>query len=978
MLNRVYNTLTPVLLACVVSMWLSFRAVAACGPIPSIYGAAGGDKLDVKRGVTMNGNGVSKGKIEPDGTLLPDGTTGTNSLSLPDLDPASFPSNPSRTKIDQATVAIDALTDDYYKEIKIKDDGTGTLTGGGPFHIGKLEVKKRATLNLAAGTYYLDEFKVGDDSIINVISGPVKIYINDKFDIKKRVTINNGGSVADFQVFLYSDAEFKADEELNFTGLILGPSAKKIEIKKDSTVKGPMLTGGEVKIEEDTTLIYTAADQSAVGAITTCTIGVGHFRITHDGYGINCLGESVAVTPKDGADADLTGYADTIVLDTQSGKGSWTATTGDGTLTDATPNDGLATYAFSGNEALPVGFTLDYREGAETIDIDVYQSGASAIRDDDAEGNIAFSPSGFTVTAGALANPPPIPINDPIPAQIAGTGFVLHLAAFGQTPADPVCGIIEAYAGVKPLKFWSTYNDPVGGTVQATIDGGAIATAEGGSAAQNVTFAAGQAQVTAKYKDVGQIVIGMKDDSVSDPNLPNGIRGAGNAFVLKPANFTLSNIRLADGAGPDFCDSGQLISPTSDTTENATPTARAGEAFCVTVTVSDAEGATTPNYGRESSPETVLLAPAIVASGGASNPAIGFTTGFGFTSGVGVGSDFSWGEVGIITLTPSVGDGDYLGAGNVTGTISGNAGRFTPYDFGVAYNSPEFTTACGTFTYGGQSFGYGNAPVITVTARNESGATTRNYTGAWWKITDAKLTGAGNKTYAAATGTLDLGAIPSPDPTIADGGNGTGSLTFSDGGGIAFTRSAPVTPFDAEISLSIDVIDADDLVYPGNPAKFGDASAGNGIAFDSSKSMRYGRVRLSNAFGSELIGLAMPLAIEYWADEDGDTVYAFTTHAADTCTGFVPTDFTLSNYHGNLQPGETSVTGITLANGTGNLTLGAPGVTNDGSVDVTGAVPLHLEYDWDTGLPGDEDPTGRATFGIYRGEKEHIYLREVY
>ncbi|MCP4042687.1 MAG: hypothetical protein GY731_12160, partial [Gammaproteobacteria bacterium] len=180
------------------------------------------------------------------------------------------------------------------------------------------------------------------------------------------------------------------------------------------------------------------------------------------------------------------------------------------------------------------------------------------------------------------------------------------------------------------------------------------------------------------------------------------------------------------------------------------------------------------------------------------------------------------------------------------------------------------------------------------------------------------------------------------------------------------------------ISLSINVIDGDGVIYAGNPYEFGDDTVGNGIVFDNGKSMRYGRVRLSNAFGSELIDLAMPLAIEYWADEDGDTVFSFTTNGVDSCTVLVPGDFVLGNYLGNLQSGETSVTGVALVNGVGTLTLSAPGITNDGSGDVTGAVPDYLEYDWDTGLVGDEAPTARATFGVYQGEREHIYLREVY
>ena len=44
--------------------------------------------------------------------------------------------------------------------------------------------------------------------------------------------------------------------------------------------------------------------------------------------------------------------------------------------------------------------------------------------------------------------------DDPIDTQIAGAPFAIHLAAYGTTPSDPTCGIIETYDGNKPLRFW--------------------------------------------------------------------------------------------------------------------------------------------------------------------------------------------------------------------------------------------------------------------------------------------------------------------------------------------------------------------------------------------------------------------------------------------------------------------------------------------------------------------------------------------
>ena len=263
------------------------------------------------------------------------------------------------------------------------------------------------------------------------------------------------------------------------------------------------------------------------------------------------------------------------------------------------------------------------------------------------------------------------------------------------------------------------------------------------------------------------------------------------------------------------------------------------------------------------------------------------------------GTTFNWGDVGIITLTPTVGDADYLGVGQVTGTASGNVGRFYPDHFAVTRNTPVFNPACtaGNFTYIGQPFNYATAPVITVIARNVAGAVTLNYSGtspasqAWWKITNAALTG---KTYSAASGTLDITGLPVTDPVIVSTGAGSGTLTFGSGTGLLFTRSTPLAPFDAEISLAINVGDSDSTVVANidgiagiNPVSFGAASAGNGIAFTGgaiAKRMRFGRLFLGNGFGSVLLDLPLLLRTEYY---DGSF---FIPNAEDSCTTLAGSD----------------------------------------------------------------------------------------
>ena len=710
----------------------------------------------------------------------------------------------------------------------------------------------------------------------------------------------------------------------------------------------------------------------------TCITGVHHFVISHDAYGIHCLAETITVRAEDAAANPVTTYGQQVTLDTQSGNGTWTLVTGSGTFADATADDGIATYDWAAGESEAV-FSLSYAQGASTVDVDVYQTSDTLIRDDDTEGNIEFSASGFTLTAAPLSNPPPgliVPFNA---TQVAGTDFGIYLTAYGETATDPVCGIIETYTGPQNLKFWFDRVDPIGGTIATTIDGNAIGLLEGAASNQAVTFANGQAAVTGKYKDAGSIRIRVKDDNLAHPDLPTGIRGATTAFVVKPANFTLANIE----------DSGGNANPAAADASGAVFVA-AGDPFSVTVTARDAEGDITPNFGQENAPETVRLTSSLVDPVAGNDPGLSPALGFGpFSAGSAIGTTFTWPEVGIIRLQPSVGDGSYLSGGDVTGLASGNVGRFIPHHFATSVNTPLMQTQCsgGGFTYIGESFGFSTAPIISFTALSTSGSVTQNYTGSFFKTTNLSLQ---NRDYTAAGGNLDLSGLPatSGDPVIADTAGGTGTLLFSSGTGISFLRTAAEAPFDADISLSIDVIDSDGVTTLVTPVTIAS------IPFDMGPNMRFGRVRLINNIGSERVNLPVPMRAEYFFD----AATGFVANTDDSCAANV--SLSLGNFTENLLPTETCVldTGSPGASSAGcaaagpagqrylepplggdfNLFLRAPGAGFDGSVDVTADVPFWLEFDWDAASPGLEDPTGTATFGIYDGDNKRIYTRELY
>ncbi len=525
--------------------------------------------------------------------------------------------------------------------------------------------------------------------------------------------------------------------------------------------------------------------------------------------------------------------------------------------------------------------------------------------------------------------------------------------------------------------------------MNATIDGVAAAAIASSAAGQPVDFSQGQAAVLAKYKDVGRIRIFVRDDTTVNAELAAGITGATADFVVRPFAFTLSDVRAGalanpaalDAAGPAFV--------------------AAGAPFQATVTARDAEGTATPNYGRESIPERVRLTTQLVAPAGGASPALGSTIGFGpFSGGQATGTDFTWSEVGIVRAIPGVGDGDYLTAGDVTGPASEPIGRFIPSHFVATLNAPLFATACsaGGFTYQGQTFDYTTAPVITATAVAVNGAPTTNYSGQFFKLSNATLTGRSYSANPAAA--LDTAGLPATtvDPAIAAAGNGVATLTFGSGAGLAFAKAVPQAPFPAQIQLAINILDDDGVaavgVGPlGNPVTFGVAG---GIPFTAGSEIRYGRIRLGTAVGSELVELPVPMRAEYYSSAGT----GFLTNLDDVCTSNV--SLTFPAYTGALNAGDTCVldAGAPGASGAGctaaallpvryrepplagaggdfNLRLAAPGAGNQGSLSIRAAVPAWLRFDWDAGAAGDEDPTGQATFGIFGGERRLIYTRQI-
>ncbi len=727
-----------------------------------------------------------------------------------------------------------------------------------------------------------------------------------------------------------------------------------------------------------------------------------HYAIIDAGTAVNCAATPVTITAHNASHVAVP-TTDTITVTTSTGHGDWTLSTGSGTLTPGASNSGSATYTYSSadNGAVILSLRDTYAEivTINVVDGVITQKSGSAIASE--QPPLTFVSSGFRITNASN-------VATTIPTQVAGKTSTASLAlqAIRTDSNTGACTTVFPSGSIVNVNLGYQCNNPtacIAGQTLAITNNSIttnIASNPNGvstsltSVPLKFSTANSEAPFTLNYSDVGQINL------IASYTIPLGSGlGSGNTltgasqFVVQPYSFTLSNIKCTTFSASTCA--ATLASPGNNpgaSLASGPAFIQAGQPFSATVTAINFVGAATPNYGHEVAAEGVKLAANLIQPAAGVATALNNPTAFGgFAAGVATGTTFNWPQVGIITLTPSVADGSYLGTGDVVGSTSGNVGRFFPNNFAVALNAPLLTTTCatGAFSYLGQPLTYTLAPVATVTAAAADGTTTTNYTGSFFKLTNTSLTGRAY-TPTPASPALDVSGLPpiTGDPVIADLGAGKATLTFGAGTGIKYSRGNAIVPFNANISLAINVIDLDGASAT-NPVTFGSPG---GMGFSAGSAQWYGRLSVRNAVGSEVLDLPVPLHTEYYAN----AAQGFVQNMADSCTTGITVAF--NGYKGNLtaiqacvrDSGSPGVSGqgcaaaasgsrflATAVGGDFSLILAAPGAGHAGSVILEGVAPVWLQYPWTTAGP-PTDPIGIPTFGLFQGTSSRTYQREIY
>jgi hypothetical protein len=751
-----------------------------------------------------------------------------------------------------------------------------------------------------------------------------------------------------------------------------------------------------------------AADRDFTHPCTAA--GVAAFQVTTAATGSTCLAQSVTIRALNASATTLTTYTGTVNLVTSTGRGGWAASGTSGPVTEnGNGNDGVASYTFRAADNGVVTLLLNYQSadsGVLVTAADTVTTSATGV-----SGAIAFADNAFVVEedlSGLVAG---------AGTAVAGRPHDMRVTLWrrdvSQTPAN--CAIADGYAGTRNLKAWLSLDPlhPAGATAPSIdapapgTDLAAVPSVLPGANNLSLAFSGGVASFTLNTTDVGKYVLNLRDDS---RHFANAVDITGSSTMLTVRPFAIAVTAVSKGA---------ITNPGGSATSGGAFVA-AGDTFSATVggylwnAADDANNDGLPDSGatnvinnglaaRFAWPAT--LAPASTASpffspaGGVLGTLTGTTTvaQAAFAGGVATVSDLRYSEVGSIGLDATV--TGYLGTVGVdlTGTVvnaSGQpvaVGRFFPERFELLAGAAvtPFCGAAGGFVYMDQP-ALGLA--FTVEARNALNVRTQNYRTAGYVVGLVSMVAENSDAGANLGGRL--AGLPAGTWVAGSYAVNAASVLFS-------RLPAPDGPYESLV-LGVIATDPDGARLAARDMNASAPGCGGGCdarALNAASPVRarFGRLRVGNAVGSPLLGLPVPLSVEFWNGS------GFVRNAQDSCTTLTNRNFTFAAFTAPLAACSTSGTpvtagGITFASGASSVfRLTAPGVR--GSVDIrpnlgatatgqtcsagaataaTAAGAPWLLGNWGGAATWDRNPTGRAAFGLYTNTPDLIYRRESY
>lgn len=483
----------------------------------------------------------------------------------------------------------------------------------------------------------------------------------------------------------------------------------------------------------------------------------------------------------------------------------------------------------------------------------------------------------------------------------------------------------------------------------------------------------GAANFTYRYTDTGRVRMHATLPLPADADGPAlSLVGASNAFVSKPHTIRIVEVTALNPsrANPATTNTGQGF-------------AAAGEPFRVVMESLNAQQLITPNFGMETNPTPrqrvrleyldLLYPQPGLGSASLLNVAGNFSL-ISNNSGRMSNNEVRWLEAGTIRVRGAIPQNNYLGAGDVLVKEALTIGRFYPQGFRLT--DAQVSNTCNTYSYMQQptvELGY------QLQAENAAGTVLQNYS-------SDRYTGTAQFAVVAKDNeTLNLGSRLVVNTTNWQ--NGIYQINQTDALFNRLVSAAPDGPFrqlQLGLQLGYEVDNRPLLNSNFNAGVAGVCTTNcNAIQLGNSLDMRYGRLVLENAFGSEFDDLPLTLRAEYW---DGQR---FITNSADNCSLSAPVS--LNRLAGSVTP---AILGEALPLNTGvsrplSLLLNAPAVV--GSATYEYIAPPWLSYNWDRPAVWSDDcaaldsatssiktpnPWACMIFGRYRGNPRLIFWRE--
>ncbi|GHG67771.1 protein MshQ [Alishewanella longhuensis] len=554
----------------------------------------------------------------------------------------------------------------------------------------------------------------------------------------------------------------------------------------------------------------------------------------------------------------------------------------------------------------------------------------------------------------------------------------ITIAAVKQDDVSQQC--IPEFSNVtRSVSFWSSYITPGAAARPVSwpirVNNTDIGSSFAGATPLPLNFdAQGRASINVNYADAGQVELNARYSGTAINNDSGLVMNGADRFIRRPAGLCVqatSSCLSANASCPVF--------------------AVAGDTFPLTITAHSwgggntnyCDNAVTPNFEHSNiTLQHQLLAP-VGALGNMGIAQYNHTRNQQAQTQV----NQSVTESGVFRFGTSA--FSYLGMPEqVPVAWSEPIGRFVPANFRISEVS--LTTFSGAATC---------SPAITpvylrqpldlryrLTALNRQGNITTNYLGAFAKATGVLLA-TSTQPWLNLTDRLDYSATTSSAWQLGSADFAT--LKIANEPQLWIRRSEERDgPFNNTV-LALQVVDGEMPQVAGiaeadfslsQPACAGSQCNSKNVG---EFTLRYGRLVLENAFGSEFDNLPLTLRAEYW---DGER---FVVNGDDNCT---LSEFTELNQLGSGVSAVAAGTVTALRAGVSrplSLLLNAPGVA--GSTTFEYLAPPWLSYNWDrpevwrddcaitdSANPSSKTPNPWACmiFGRYRGNPRLIFWRE--